>query len=149
MAFTLPADYGYVLATATASVFVNQWYAIRTAQFRKQAQVPYPNSYATAAEMKDNKDKYLFNCAQRAHANFSEHWPAFLVGLVGGGLQYPLLSAGMGGVWLAARIMYNIGYTRADKEKGSGRNPAGSIAYLPELGLHILTGMTAYSMIMG
>lgn len=61
----------------------------------------------------------------------------------------PLLSAGMGGVWLAARIMYAIGYTRADKEKGSGRNPAGSVSYLPELGLHILTGMTAYSMIMG
>lgn len=55
----------------------------------------------------------------------------------------------MGGVWLAARIMYAVGYTRADKENGAGRVVAGSISYLPELGLQILTGMTGYSMIMG
>ena len=56
-------------------------------KYRKAAKVPYPNAYASAAEAKENKDKYLFNCAQRAHANFIEHHPQFLVGLLVGGIR--------------------------------------------------------------
>jgi len=77
----------YVLATATLSTLVASWHNLNTGQFRKAAKVPYPNAYCTHAEAKESKEKYLFNCAQRAHANFVEHQPQFLVGLLVGGLR--------------------------------------------------------------
>ena len=55
--------------------------------YRRAAKVPYPNAYASAVECRENKDKYLFNCAQRAHGNFLEHQPSMLVGLLVGGLK--------------------------------------------------------------
>ena len=55
--------------------------------YRRAAKVPYPNAYASAAECKESKEKYLFNCAQRSHANFLEHQPQMLVGLLIGGLK--------------------------------------------------------------
>lgn len=70
-----------------ASTFLNQWLALNVAKYRKRAEVPYPNAYATATETKDNKAKYLFNCAQRSHATYLEHWPTMLVGLFAGGLK--------------------------------------------------------------
>ena len=60
----------------------------------------------------------------------------------------PLASAGMGVVWMLGRIMYSVGYTNLNKPNGKGRL-MGSFSYLPELGLQILTGMTAYKMLMG
>ncbi len=60
---------------------------MNTGSFRKAAKVPYPIAYASAAESKESKEKYLFNCAQRAHANYLEHYPQMLVGLMVGGLR--------------------------------------------------------------
>ena len=45
------------------------------------AKVPFPNAYASAEEAKASKEKHVFNCAQRAHANFLEHWEIMLVGM--------------------------------------------------------------------
>ena len=55
--------------------------------YRRAAKVPYPNAYASAAECKENKEKYLFNCAVRSHANYLEHQPQVLVGMLIGGLK--------------------------------------------------------------
>lgn len=87
----LPLSHSYVIASAAFSTFVGLWQALRVGTFRKIAKVPYPNCYATDAEAKADKAKYLFNCAQRAHANFIEHQPTFLVSLLIGGLSYPVL----------------------------------------------------------
>ena len=87
LTITLPPEYGYVLITASLSVFVNEWHSFTTVKHRKAAKMPYPNAYATAAEASESKEKYLFNCAQRAHANYLEHWPSLLVGLAAGGLK--------------------------------------------------------------
>lgn len=87
----LPPSYSYVIATATFSTFICQWLSVRVAVFRKAAKVQYPNCYATDAEAKVDKAKYLFNCAQRAHANFLEHHPTFLASLLISGLSYPVL----------------------------------------------------------
>lgn len=100
--------------------------------YRKAAKVPFPNAYASASEAKDDRAKYLFNCAQRSHANFLEHQPAFLTGLLIGGLKYPIVSAGLGVAWCVARVMYTLGYT-SDRPNGSGRR-IGTWFYIPEFG---------------
>ncbi|KAL8774235.1 MAG: hypothetical protein Q9209_000986 [Squamulea sp. 1 TL-2023] len=69
---TIPSEYGYVLLTAYLSTTVGYWHMLRTGSYRRAAKVPYPNAYATAAEAKESKDKYLFNCAQRSHVQFLE-----------------------------------------------------------------------------
>lgn len=83
--------YSYVIATAAFSTFIGHWLALRVGSFRRAAKVPYPNCYATDAEAKADKAKYLFNCAQRAHANFLEHQSTFLASLLISGLSYPVL----------------------------------------------------------
>ncbi|KAI4255065.1 MAG: hypothetical protein LQ352_002739, partial [Teloschistes flavicans] len=72
LTITVPQEYGYVLLSATLSSLVSYWHAIQTGQYRRRAKVPYPNAYATAQEMKEDRDKYLFNCAQRSHITFLE-----------------------------------------------------------------------------
>ena len=63
----------------------------RVGEYRRAAKVAYPNAYATNAEAKEDKAKYLFNCAQRAHVSFTEHWPSMLIGLLAGGLKCKFL----------------------------------------------------------
>ena len=87
----LSPSYSYVIATAAFSTFIGHWLASRVGTFRRAAKVPYPNCYATDAEAKVDKAKYLFNCAQRAHANFLEHQSTFLASLLISGLSYPVL----------------------------------------------------------
>lgn len=148
LTLTVPQEYGYVLATATLTTVVAWYQMINVGQYRRAAKVPYPNAYATAAECKESKEKYLFNCAQRAHGNFLEHQPSMLVALLIGGLKYPVISSCVGTVWCASRVAYTIGYCRKDKSDGSGRR-IGTGGSLMELALIVMSGMTGYQMIMG
>ena len=85
----------YVLSVASLSTVVAGWHSMNTVKFRKQSKVGYPNAYVTDAEAKESKDKYLFNCAQRAHANYLEKQPQVLVGLLIGGVRCrPLFNNG-------------------------------------------------------
>ena len=160
----LTPSHSYVIATAAFSTFIGQWLAIRVGTFRKAAKVLYPNCYATDAEAKVDKAKYLFNCAQRAHANFLEHHSTFLASLLISGISHPVLipspsplfnltasqtvSAGLGVVWSVARVLYAIGYTNPNKQAGSGRR-LGTFYMLPELALQFTAGFTGWKMIMG
>lgn len=81
-----------------------------------------PNAYAPWQEAKEDRAKYVFNCAQRAHGNFIEHQPQFLISLLIAGLRYPVASAAMGLAWCVARIMYAVGYVNGKKEEGKGRS---------------------------
>ncbi|KAL8727894.1 MAG: hypothetical protein Q9166_005771 [cf. Caloplaca sp. 2 TL-2023] len=132
--FTIPSEYGYVLLTASFSTLVGYWHMLRTGSYRRAAKVPYPNAYATDAEAKESKEKYLFNCAQRSHVTFLEHQPQFLTTLLISGLKFPLFSSAMGAVWLAGRVVYARGYTDPNKDRGSGRGK-GNFYYLGGLGL--------------
>ncbi|KAL2047205.1 hypothetical protein N7G274_001224 [Stereocaulon virgatum] len=145
---TIPREYGYVLLAATLSTLVGTYQSINVGTHRRAAKVPYPNAYASAAEAKESKDKYLFNCAQRAHGNFLEHQPQFLVGLLVGGVRYPVISASLGVAWCVSRVLYTWGYCRADKTDGSGRL-VGAVGNLFELGLLVLSGMTGWGLMMG
>ena len=63
------------------------------------------------------------------------------------GVRYPLVSAGLGAVWMVFRVVYAVGYTQADKEKGSGRL-VGSPFWLAQLGLFGLAGWVGVEMVM-
>jgi glutathione S-transferase len=104
-----------------------------------------PNSYASqeainAAETAEQKKAlYLFNCAQRAHYNFLENYVAALPATLIAGLVYPKAAAATGAAWCFFRILYATGYTRADKDKGTGRY-AGAGFWFAQLGLFLMVG---------
>ncbi|KAF3932922.1 hypothetical protein ABW20_dc0100812 [Dactylellina cionopaga] len=149
MEFTITPEYGYVLLVALASTFVNQWHGLVVGGARKKAQVPYPNCYAPHADAAAGSAKYVFNCAQRAHANYIENLPNFYVGLLVSSTVYPKFAAGAGALWLIGRVLYCIGYTNADKEKGSGRFLGAPLFYPGQLGLWGASLYVCYQAIMG
>ncbi|KAI4088648.1 MAG: hypothetical protein L6R37_008171 [Teloschistes peruensis] len=124
----------YVLLSATMSSCVSYWLAMQVGRYRRIAKVPYPNAYATAQEMKDDRNKYLFNCAQRSHMSFLEHQPQLLLHLLISGLKYPTFSAAMGLLWCLGRIHYAIGYVDPQAKDGEGRRRARYVT-LPQLAL--------------
>lgn len=122
---------------------------MRVGSFRRAAGVPYPIPYASANSASPKaKEEYLFNCAQRAHGNYLENHPTFLVTMLISGLKYPIISSVMGAAWLLFRVVYAVGYTRADKEGGKGRL-AGSGFWLAQIGLTGMSMKVGYDMLMG
>ncbi len=122
--------------------------------FRKAAGVPYPNAYASAesisaADPKVAKAMYVFNCAQRAHANFLENYPGFLASILISGVEYPVTAASLGLVWTLSRIAYAVGYTDSEKDKGAGRYkyPIGPFFWFCQMGLWGLTGKVGFDLL--
>ncbi|XP_067003421.1 glutathione S-transferase 3, mitochondrial isoform X2 [Anabrus simplex] len=99
---TIPAEYGYCVLVAVGSAFVLVWKGMKVGQARKKFDVPYPNMYSPT--------NTHFNCIQRAHQNTLENYPQFLMLLLLGGLEWPVVSAVGGTVWLLGRIAYAKGY---------------------------------------
>lgn len=60
----------------------------------------------------------------------------------------PVVSACMGAAWCVSRVAYTIGYCRRDKDNGSGRR-IGNAASAFEVVMIVMSGMTAYQMLMG
>lgn len=125
--------------------------------FRKPAKISYPNHYATQAQIdsaataQEAQALYLYNCAQRAHGQFMEHYPSVLVAMLVAGVQYPKLAAASGAFWSINRIFFAIGYTstgEGNKTLGKGRY-RGTAYFIPELALYVLVGMAGYNMLMG
>jgi glutathione S-transferase len=91
----------------------------------------------------------LFNCAQRAHYNFLEHYPTFLAGVLLAGFKYPVTSAVLGVAWLGSRVAYAVGYT-SGMPGGKGRYAGGlgMVYNLSEIGFLVLVAKSGYDMIM-
>jgi glutathione S-transferase len=124
---------------------------MRVSPFRRAAKITYPQHYASAGEMEAApadraKALYLLNCAQRAHGNYMENHAIMLVLLFAGGLAYPVASAALAGVWMVGRVMYAVGYTDPNKERGAGRQ-RGALQYVGILGLLGTACMTTYKML--
>ena len=68
-----------------------------------------------------------------------------LVGMLVGGLQYPVWSAGMGAAWCVARVVYALGYVSQGKE-GKGR-VVGGWYWFPQMGLGVLGGLVGWNML--
>jgi glutathione S-transferase len=112
-------------------------------QARKKSGLKYPVSYATPEEIAKNPAAYQFNCAQRAHLNFTENHTSFLTGLLISGLSFPLVSASLGAAWSLARLHYALGYTSGQGPKG--RIPGSAISLLSDFALK---AMATYSTLM-
>ena len=117
----LTSHFSYVLVAAASTGLVSLYHAYLTGSARKKAGVKYPNAYATAAEAAESKEKQTFNCAQSAHRNFGENQTSFLVTMLISGLNYPMLSAWSGALWVVCRIVYAWGYVASRKPDGKGR----------------------------
>lgn len=100
----------------------------------------YPTLYATKDDLKDPVDMNEYNAVQRAHANFLENHPQFLLLLFVSGATTPQYSATAGAIYLVGRIVYAIGYTGANPN-GRLYGAFGQVALLYLLGGSIYTGL--------
>ncbi|PKY02777.1 glutathione S-transferase [Aspergillus campestris IBT 28561] len=122
IAITVPDNYGAVIAVALGAIPVLGFiHGGVTTGLRKEAKVPYPHSYATIEQCKSSAKAEQFNCAQRAHSNFLENASQTMLFTLVAGLKYPELATGLGGVWLAARVLFLYGYVYSGKAQGKGR----------------------------
>ncbi|PFH58170.1 hypothetical protein XA68_14074 [Ophiocordyceps unilateralis] len=114
----LPDQYGLVLAAATSTFFVNTLHAFRTIKFRKASGIEYPQAYATNEQAAKNESAYRFNCAQRAHHNFTENHTSLLGALLIAGIRFPVPAAAVGAGWSLSRVLYLLGYTSSAGPRG-------------------------------
>jgi glutathione S-transferase len=131
----------YVVLAATASALLNSWHSINTGHYRKAANVKYPAAYAPAS--RTDAEAHRFNCAQRAHSNYVENQPSFLVVLLLAGVRFPITAAVLGAAWNVARYTYAVGYSQGE-ETGKGRYKGISFWFF-QAGL---AGLAAYSGVM-
>ncbi|KAK5660115.1 hypothetical protein OQA88_13584 [Cercophora sp. LCS_1] len=146
MSFTFPQEYGYVLLAATTPFFVNMYHGQLTMVNRKAANIRYPNAYASHDQAEKDPKAFSFNCAQRAHANFTENVTSFTTALLIAGLRYPTVVAAAGTVWSLCRALYARGYVK----KGPEGRVAWSIgAVLIDFGLKLTAVYTAAMFALG
>ncbi|XP_042491663.1 microsomal glutathione S-transferase 3-like [Macadamia integrifolia] len=110
----LPKEYGYVILVFVLYGFFNVWMAAQVGKARKKYKMFYPVLYALESE---NKDANLFNCVQRGHQHSLEMMPVFFALLLLGGLQYLVVAAGLGFVYIVGRYFYFNGYGSGDPKK--------------------------------
>lgn len=60
--------------------------------------------------MKESREAYQFNAAQRAHAHLLENMSQTLLYMLVAGLVYPRTSATLGVGWVVSRILFCYGY---------------------------------------
>ncbi|KAH6636857.1 hypothetical protein F5144DRAFT_568953 [Chaetomium tenue] len=141
MSITLPSDYGYVLLATTSTFFVNIVHGFLTSRTRKAAGIKYPTSYASAEVAEKDPRAYAFNCAQRAHNNFTENLTPFLGALLVAGLKYPVFAASLGGAWSFARVLFAVGYTSNGPQGRIVGSALGSLINLTLIGTSVYTAL--------
>lgn len=145
MEFTLSKEFGYVIGVAAASYVVhNMWMGMQVVAARRKFKVSYPDMYATPENCSDEKSRNHFNCVQRAHQNSLEGYPAFLALLLVAGVQHPVTSASLGGVYLLGRILYFLGYSTGKPDA----RYRGGFLHLGMLGLTGVALKTAFNLLM-
>lgn len=149
MPFTLelPDQYSLVLVVATSTFFINSLHVQLTSKYRKASGLKYPIPYASN-ELADKDPKaYQFNCAQRAHSNFTENQTSFLGALLVTGLRYPVAAATIGAGWAVSRVIYALGYTSGQGPKGRTIGSIGS--FLSDSILKLMAGYVAVMFALG
>uniref|UniRef100_A0A7S0DWH9 Glutathione transferase n=1 Tax=Hanusia phi TaxID=3032 RepID=A0A7S0DWH9_9CRYP len=103
-AMEIPDTYGFVMSTAALAAGMVQWKAIQVSVARKKYGVEYPIMY-------EDKQDSQFNFVQRGHQNTLEYLPSFMTLLMLNGLMAPISTSILGSAWIAARVVYIIGYS--------------------------------------
>ncbi|KQK13598.1 microsomal glutathione S-transferase 3 [Brachypodium distachyon] len=129
----LTKEYGFVVLVVVAYAFLNFWMAFQVGKARRKYKVAYPTLYAVESE---NKDAKLFNCVQRGHQNSLEMMPMFFVMVLLGGLQHPVVAAGLGALYTVARFFYFKGYATGVPDN---RLKLGGFNFLAIIGLILCT----------
>ncbi|KAI0491259.1 membrane-associated proteins in eicosanoid and glutathione metabolism [Xylaria cf. heliscus] len=142
--FEVPKEYGYVLAVATSTIFINTYHKLLTSAARKASGLKYPIPYATQEQADKDPKAYKFNLAQRAHGNFGENLTPFLVSLLVAGLRYPSQATWAGSAWVAGRFAYAYAYTSLGP---NGRLPGYVISQLGKIALTVMAVMTCWDMV--
>lgn len=145
MTITLPHEYGYVLLAATSTLFVNTLHSMFTSVARKKAGVKYPAAYASNEAAEKDPNVYVFNCAQKSHANFTENLTPFLGALLVSGLRYPVLAAALGAGWAACRAVYAWGYVKSGP---GGRILGSALAGLIDISLKFMAIYTSVKFVL-
>lgn len=144
--FTVPEGYGYTVLIALGLIpLLAQIQGVVVTSARKDAQVPYPNQYATPDQAKNNQAAYRFNCAQRAHGNLLENMPQAIASLLVAGIIYPTATPILGFLWVVLRAVYAYGYITSSKPQGKGRI-YGSGFWLVQMCLNGLCFAAAFKM---
>ncbi|GAW16780.1 hypothetical protein ANO14919_062180 [Xylariales sp. No.14919] len=140
--FEIPKEYGYVLAVATSSIFINTMHKILTSAARRASGIPYPQSYATKEEIEKNPKALKFNLAQRAHANFTENYAPFVTALLVAGLRYPNQATWAGSAWVLGRFAYALGYINFGPP---GRTAGYVVSQLGKISLTVMAVLTCWN----
>ncbi len=140
ISLTIPDGYGYTVLIALGIIpvlSIGQGSIVTS--LRKPANVPYPNAYATPEQVKNSKEAYKFNCAQRAHSNLLENMPMAIATLLFAGLFYPQATPALGLLWVASRVLYAYGYITSSLPNGRGRQYGGGfwLAQVALIGLSV------------
>ncbi|KAJ3270711.1 Microsomal glutathione S-transferase 3 [Terramyces sp. JEL0728] len=143
MILQLLPEHGYVLLVLIGTVFTLLFLGFKVGGARRKAKVPYPLMYATADEAEKDKLKHVFNCVQRGHQNTLENIPGFLILLLVSAIEYPLISAVSGAVYLASRVVYAGGYGTGEP----GKRNRGAFGYLALLAMLGASGATAFKLL--
>ncbi|KAG0376555.1 MAG: hypothetical protein J3R72DRAFT_438924 [Linnemannia gamsii] len=136
-------DYGFVVVVAILSCVLVFFFGSKVTSYRKIAQVPLPFLYADAQECKDDHKKLIFNCYQRIHQNTLEGFTMYMIMLLLAGLEYPIASASLGGVWCLGRCFYYYGYSTGHPSS----RLLGAFGHIGEFGLLGIAGKLAYDLI--
>ncbi|KAH6890012.1 hypothetical protein B0T10DRAFT_529157 [Thelonectria olida] len=129
MLLELPDQYGFVLAAAASTFFINTLHVVLTSKARKTSGLKYPIAYASNELAEKDPKAYQFNCAQRAHSNFTENQTSFLGALLISGLRFPVVAASLGAGWALSRVVYAIGYTSGKGPQGRTNGSIGSFLF--------------------
>ncbi|RYP20087.1 hypothetical protein DL765_003013 [Monosporascus sp. GIB2] len=133
----LPAEYGYTITVAATSLLLHTYHGYLAARARRASGIPYPNAYATAEQAEKDPKAMAFNCAQRAHANYTENITPFLGSLLISSLAFPRAGAALGATWVLGRILYAVGYT--GRKGPRGRIPGFYLSFLSGAALAVMS----------
>ncbi|KKA28031.1 hypothetical protein TD95_005029 [Thielaviopsis punctulata] len=142
----VPSEFGYVLAVATSSFFLNTALGIQVGTYRKAAGIKYPTAYASEELAAKDPKAYQFNCAQRAHLNFCEVHISWLGALLISGLRFPTASAAIGATWLVGRALYGRGYVVNGPE---GRIRGAIVGFFCDLSLKLMALYSSAMFVLG
>lgn len=117
---TLNGDFRYVLAASALLPAVGFFHSLNTLYWRIKSKTNFPLLFADESVKVDYKidvAKKRFNCAQKAHLQFTENVNLTLVAGWITGVCYPREAAGLITVWAVSRFFYMLAYSTGEPKR--------------------------------